>query len=60
MTLVNDLKDICKDLKGTFLSIGLCYPTVESVIDKNKNITEGYLLVLEGKKKGKTRSKDYR
>lgn len=59
MTLVNDLKDICKDLKGTFLSIGLCYPTVESVIDKNKNITEGYLLVLEGKKKGKTRSKDY-
>lgn len=58
MTLINDLKNICKDLKGTFLAIGLYYPTVESTIDKNKNITEGYLLILEGKKKGKTRNKD--
>lgn len=58
MTLVNDLKEICRNFKGTFLSIGLCYPTVESVIEKNKGITEGYLLVLDGKKRGKTRNKD--
>lgn len=50
MTLVNSLKNICKDAKGTFVSIGLNYPTVESVIEKNKNITNGYMFVFNGKK----------
>ncbi len=58
MTLINDLKNTCKNIKGTLLSIGLSYPTVESVIDKNNNITEGYLLVFDGKKKSKVKDKD--
>ena len=58
MTLVNDLKSIRKNLTGTFLSIGLNYPTVESVIEKNNKITEGYMLVFDGKKKSKIRSRN--
>lgn len=58
MTLVNSLKDICSDLKGTFLSIGLSYPTVVSALEKNKNISCGYLFNFEGKKKGKGKDKN--
>ena len=53
MTLISDLKNICKDISGNFVSIGLSYPTVESVIEKNPKIINGYILVFDGKKKGK-------
>lgn len=58
MTLVSDLKTICKGLQGTLISIGLSYPTVESVLDKNTNITNGYILTFDGKKKGRKKSKN--
>ena len=58
MTLVHNLKEICEDLKGTFLSIGLAYPTVEKVLEQNKKITCGYLLNFDGKKRGKGKDKD--
>lgn len=57
MTLIQELKTICKDVHGTFLSIGLKYPTVESVIEKNKDITNGYILEFDGKKKGKGKNR---
>ena len=57
MTLISDLKSICKDLKGTLITIGLSYPTVESVLDKNKNITNGYVLEFSNKKRGKSKEK---
>ena len=57
LTLVNDLKTICRKLEGTLVTIGLSYPTVESVLDKNTNITNGYILVFDGKKKGKNKTK---
>lgn len=53
MTLINDLKKICKEATGSFVSIDLQYPTVTSILEKNPNIVNGYLLEFDGKKKGK-------
>lgn len=63
MTLVNDLKKICKEATGSFISIDLKYPTVISILEKNKNIKNGYLLEFDGKKRGKgknTRAKKFK
>ena len=53
MTLVNDLKKVCKEATGSFVSIDLQYPTVISILEKNTKIVNGYLLEFDGKKKGK-------
>lgn len=53
MTLVSDLKKVAREVTGNFVSIGLSFPTVESVLEKNTNIVNGYILGFDGKKKGK-------
>lgn len=53
MTLISDLKDICKEVSGNLLTIGLEFPTVEDVIEKNTKIKDYYSMSFNGKKRGK-------
>ena len=56
MTLINDLKNICKNISGNVISIGLSYPTVESVLEKNDKIINGYILEFTNKKRSKDKN----
>ncbi|MBE6151853.1 MAG: hypothetical protein E7165_00855 [Firmicutes bacterium] len=51
MTLISELKKICKDISGNVLTIGLEFPTVEQVLEKNTNIKNSYSLDFNGKKR---------
>lgn len=53
MTLVGELKNICKEISGNVLTIGLEFPTVEQVLEKNDNIKVSYEMSFNGKKHGK-------
>lgn len=57
MTLINDLKNICNNISGNVITIGLEYKTVESVILKNKSIVNLYEMNFNGKKKTKSNQK---
>lgn len=60
MTLISDLKNICKKVNGKVLTIGLDYSTVEKVLDKNENITELFSMKFNGKKRTKKYEKGKR
>ncbi len=53
MTLVNDLKKICKEVKGNVITIGLENKTVVSELDKNDKICNLYSMQFNGKKRSK-------
>lgn len=57
MTLVSELKNICKSFSGNVLTIGLEFPTVEQVLDKNSNINKSYSMMFNGKKRCKRQEK---
>lgn len=50
MTLIGELKNICKDLSGNVLTIGLEFPTVEKILEKNEKIKQSYSMNFNGKK----------
>lgn len=60
MTLISDLKDICKNISGNILIIGLDYPTVEQVLEKNIKIKNQYSMSFNGKKRAKTKERGRR
>lgn len=60
MTLISDLKNICKEANGKVLTIGLDYNSVEKTLDKNKNISELYTMKFNGKKRTKKYEKGKR
>lgn len=51
MTLISELKNICKDFSGNVLVIGLDYQTVNQVLDKNDKIKKSYSMNFNGKKR---------
>jgi len=53
MTLISELKNICKDFSGSVLTIGMDFPTVQSVLDKNENIKKNFSMTFNGKKRTK-------
>lgn len=57
MTLINDLKNISKNISGNIVTIGLEYKTVLDELDKNKRITNLYSMQFNGKKKSKKKEK---
>lgn len=60
MTLISELKNICKDFSGNVLTIGLEFPTVEDVLDKNEKINKSYSMSFNGKKRTKSHEKGRR
>lgn len=58
MTLINDLKSICKEVKGNVLTIGNLPSTVEDALEKNNCIENGYILVFDKHKKVKDKNKN--
>lgn len=60
MTLISELKKICKDFSGNILTIGLDFPTVEQVLEKNTNIKKSYSMTFNGKKRTKKYEKGSR
>ena len=46
MTLVNDLKKVCKEATGSFVSIDLQYPTVTSILEKNTKIVVPIIKII--------------
>jgi len=53
MTLIGELKKICKDFSGNVLTIGLDFPTVVQVLEKNEKIKKSYSMTFNGKKRAK-------
>ena len=53
MTLISELKNICKSFSGNVLTIGLDFPTVDQVLEKNNNIKKNFIMSFNGKKHGK-------
>lgn len=57
MTLINDLKKICKEVNGNVITIGLENKTVVNELDKNENVYNLYSMQFNGKKRSKKVSK---
>lgn len=57
MTLIGDLKNACKNFSGNVLTIGLDFPTVDQVLEKNNMIKNNYVMNFNGKKRGKKQEK---
>lgn len=57
MTLINDLKKICKDLNGNIITIGLENKTVVDELAKNSKINSLYSMEFNGKKRSKKHEK---
>lgn len=58
MTLINDLKNISKNIDGNIITIGLEYKTVINELDKNKQINNFYSMEFNGKKRSKNKEKN--
>lgn len=57
MTLINDLKNICKEISGNVITIGIDYKTVLDELDKNEKIVNLYSMQFNGKKRSKKKEK---
>ncbi len=57
MTLINDLKNICKEISGNVITIGIDYKTVLDELDKNEKIVNLYSMQFNGKKRSKEKEK---
>lgn len=57
MTLISDLKNICKNLSGNVITIGIDYKTVLDEIDKNEKIINLYSMQFNGKKRSRKKEK---
>lgn len=51
MTLISELRNICKDFSGSVLTIGVDYPTVNQVLEKNDKINKNFSMSFNGKKR---------
>jgi len=60
MTLIGELKNLCKDFSGNVLTIGLEFPTVEQVLEKNDKILKSFSMNFNGKKRAKKYEKGKR
>lgn len=60
MTLINDLKKICKELDGNIITIGLENKTVVDELEKNNKINSLYSMQFNGKKRSKKQGKRIR
>ncbi len=57
MTLINDLKNLCKEISGNVVTIGVDYKTVLDELDKNEKIVNLYSMQFNGKKRSKKKEK---
>lgn len=57
MTLIQDLKNISKNLTGNIITIGLENKTVLEILDKNDKINDLYSMQFNGKKRTKKKEK---
>lgn len=57
MTLINDLKKICKEIDGNIITIGLENKTVLDELEKNTKINNLYSMQFNGKKRSKKRER---
>lgn len=57
MTLINDLKNVCKEISGNVITIGVDYKTVLDELDKNEKIVNLYSMQFKGRKKSKKKEK---
>lgn len=57
MTLINDLKKVCKEISGNVITIGMDYKTVLDVLDKNEKIINLYSMQFNGKKRSRKKEK---
>lgn len=57
MTLINDLKNLCKEISGNVVTIGVDYKTVLDELDKNEKIANLYSMQFNGKKRSKKKEK---
>lgn len=57
MTLINDLKNVCKEVSGNVVTIGVDYKTVLDELDKNEKIVNLYSMQFNGKKRSKKKEK---
>lgn len=57
MTLINDLKNVCKEINGNVITIGVDYKTVLDELDKNEKIVNLYSMQFNGKKRSKKKEK---
>ncbi len=57
MTLINDLKNVCKEISGNVITIGVDYKTVLDELDKNEKIDNLYSMQFKGRKKSKKKEK---
>lgn len=57
MTLISDLKKICKEINGNVITIGVDYKTVLDELEKNERIVNLYTMQFNGKKRSKRKEK---